>query len=159
MIKTAHNMTNHWLFWGFWVMANALASFMWGSIVLSAIPAAFAGMLLGIVVFILVYGTLDAYLIKQNLSRWHDALRRSVYIKAGLQLMNVFLAFGWPASPELWAGIISVGITQDRLGIAQNHYPFGFALLNTLLTGAILSLMVAALTAIIFFIRKKHESR
>lgn len=146
-------MRNHWLFWGFWVLVNALASFTWGSIVVNSVPLAFAGMLVGIVIFILIYGSVDAYLLKQGYTQLHNALRRSVFIKAGLQLMNGFLIFGWPLSPELWAGIISVGITDDRLGISQIHHPFAFALLNTLLTGAILSLLVAVLTAVIFAIR------
>ncbi|SUD92118.1 hypothetical protein [Psychrobacter phenylpyruvicus] len=146
-------MKNHWLFWGFWVLVNALASFIWGSMLLRPIPSAFAGMLLGIAIFILIYGSLDAYLLKRGYTQLHNALRRSVFIKAGLQFMNLFLIFGWPIAPELWAGIISVGITNDHLGISQNLYPFLFALLNTIFTGAILSLLVAVLTAVIFAIR------
>lgn len=146
-------MKNHWLFWGFWVLVNALASFAWGSMLVNPIPSAFAGMLLGIAIFILIYGSLDAYLLKRSYTELHNALRRSVFIKAGLQFMNLFLIFGWPIAPELWSGIISVGITDDHLGISQNHHPFFFALLNTIFTGAILSLLVAALTAVIFAIR------
>ncbi len=146
-------MKNHWLFWGFWILVNALASFVWGSMLLNPIFSAFAGMFLGIIVFILIYGSIDAYLLKQGYTQLHNALRRSVFIKAGLQFMNLFLIFGWPIAPEIWAGIISVGITDDHLGINQNHHPFFFALLNTLFTGAILSLLVAVLTAVIFAIR------
>ncbi|WP_296205875.1 hypothetical protein [Psychrobacter sp. UBA3962] len=146
-------MKNHWLFWGFWVLVNALASFTWGSLLVNPIPSAFAGMLLGIAIFILIYGSLDAYLLKRGYTELHNALRRSVFIKAGLQFLHIFLIFGWPIAPELWAGIISVGITDDYLGINQNHHPFFFALLNTIFTGAILSLLVATLTAVIFAIR------
>lgn len=150
-------MKNHWLFWGFWILVNALASFTWGSMLLKPIPSAFAGMLLGIAIFILIYGLVDAYLVKQDYIQLHNALRRGVFIKAGLQFMNLFLIFGWPIAPELWAGIISVGITDDHLGISQNHHPFFFALLNTIFTGAILSLLVAALTAVIFAIRVRTK--
>ena len=147
-------MQNHWLFWGFWVCVNALSSFGWGSIVVGSSLVALMGMLVGIAVFIVFYGLVDAYLLKQGYSRIHNALRRSVYIKAGLQLLNAFIFFGWPVSPELWSGIVAVGITDQRLGISQTHQPFWFALLNTLLTGALLSLLVALLTFIIFLLNR-----
>lgn len=150
-------MQNHWLFWGFWVLVNALASFGWGSIVVGSSLVALTGMLVGIAVFIIVYGSIDAYLLKQGYSRIHNALRRSVYIKAGLQLLNAFIFFGWPISPELWSGIIAVGITDEHLGISQNHQPFWFALLNTLITGALLSLLVGLLTVLIYLIRNRSS--
>ena len=150
-------MQNHWLFWGFWVLINALSSFGWGSIVVGSSLVALVGMLVGIAVFIVFYGSVDAYLLKQGYSRMHNALRRSVYIKAGLQLLNASIFLGWPVSPELWSGMIAVGITEQRLGISQTHQPFWFALLNTLITGALLSLLVGLLTVLIYLIRNRSS--
>ena len=152
-------MQNHWLFWGFWVLVNALSSFGWGSIVVGSSLVALVGMLVGIAVFIVFYGSVDAYLLKQGYSRMHNALRRSVYIKAGLQLLNASIFLGWPVSPELWSGMIAVGITEQRLGISQTHQPFWFALLNTLITGALLSLLVTLLTAIIYLLNRNRSKR
>ena len=150
-------MQNHWLFWGFWVLINALSSFGWGSIVVGSSLVALVGMLVGIAVFIVFYGSVDAYLLRQGYSRMHNALRRSVYIKAGLQLLNASIFLGWPVSPELWSGMIAVGITEQRLGISQTHQPFWFALLNTLITGALLSLLVGLLTVLIYLIRNRSS--
>lgn len=152
-------MQNHWLFWGFWVLINALSSFGWGSIVVGSSLVALVGMLVGIAVFIVFYGSVDAYLLRQGYSRMHNALRRSVYIKAGLQLLNASIFLGWPVSPELWSGMIAVGITEQRLGISQTHQPFWFALLNTLITGALLSLLVTLLTAIIYLLNRNRSKR
>lgn len=151
-------MQNHWLFWGFWVLVNALSSFGWGSLVVGTSIVALMGMLLGIAVFIVIYGSIDAYLIKQGYSRIHNALRRSVYIKAGLQLLNALIFFSWPVSPELWSGIVAVSITEERLGISQINQPFWFALLSTLLTGALLSLLVGLLTAIIYLAKRSRDN-
>ncbi|WP_019672100.1 hypothetical protein [Psychrobacter lutiphocae] len=147
-------MKNHWLFWGFWVLLNALASFVWGNLVLASKVPALLGMLAGIAVFIVVYGLVDAYFIKKGYLKLHQALRRSVYIKAVLQLLNIFVIFGISISLELWAGIISVGITDKYLGINQMLQPFGFAFINTLLTGTILSLVVSVLAGFILLLRR-----
>ncbi|PNK60740.1 hypothetical protein [Psychrobacter sp. FDAARGOS_221] len=145
---------NHWLFWGFWILINALTSFIWGSLLVNSALWALLGMLLGIMVFIVIYGAVDHYFIKHNHLNVHRALRRSVFIKAGLQLLNVFVLIGFSVSPEIWAGIIAVGITDEILGINQIQHPFLFALLSTLFTGALLSLLVAALTAIIALVKR-----
>lgn len=147
-------MKNHWAFWIFWVSANAVASFIWGNLVISPSLPSVAGMMLGIAVFIIVYAVIDHYLMTHKHHQLHQSLRKSVYIKAGLQILNLGLLVGLMVSPELWAGIMSTGFTQQTLGIQPNIAPFFFTLINTLITGGLLSLMVAALTILLAFASK-----
>lgn len=138
-------MKNNWAFWGFWVSINAVASFIWGNIVVSPSLSSITGMLLGILFYIVAYSAIDGYLQHRH-SHLQQALRKGVYIKAALQLLNLALFFELLIAPELWAGIVSVSLTQEVLGLQQTTQPFLFSLTNTILTGALLSLMVLAIS-------------
>ena len=138
-------MKNNWAFWGFWVSINAVASFIWGNIVVSPSLSSVTGMLLGILFYIVAYSAIDGYL-QQRHSHLQHSLRKGVYIKAALQLLNLALFFELLIAPELWAGIASVSFTQEVLGLQQTTQPFLFSLTNTILTGALLSLIVLAIS-------------
>lgn len=138
-------MKNHWAFWGFWISINAVASFIWGNIVISPSLPSVTGMLLGILFYIVVYSAIDGYL-QHHHNHLQQALRKGVYIKAALQLLNLALFFELLIAPELWAGIASVSFTQEVLDLQQTTQPFLFSLTNTILTGALLSLMVVVIS-------------
>ena len=152
------NLT-HWRFWTFWVCVNAIASFGWG-IALGHGTAYVLGMVVGIAIFIVAYALLDAYLLKNGLKKWHDALKLGVYIKAGLQLLNLGIFIDLMISPEIWAGILALMVVGDGFdigfGIDSDTYPFWFALASTLMTGAILSLIVGVLTQLIKLFKNKN---
>lgn len=74
-------------------------------------------MVLGILLYIVLYALVDKALLAHNHLQSHHALRKSVYIKAGLQLLNIGLLLGLPISLELWTGSMSLHITDDLLGI------------------------------------------
>ncbi len=153
-------MRNHWLFWSFWVIVNALAGYVWGTLLMAPTTLGpIAGMLLGTAIFIVAYALIDKYLITHRYQNWHQALRKGVYIKAALQLLNFTLLLKVPIVPELWAGGISISMVTDILGINSRAQPFLFALTNTLLTGLLLSMMVAAISFIVGITSKAKQAK
>lgn len=145
-------MQNHWLFWGFWVSVNAIASYAWGVLLITPTVASMGGMLLGILIFIITYAVFDQYLLNKNHLRWHNALRKGVFTKAALQLLNLSVFINLPLAPEFWAGMASIFISSNVLVLSERDYPFLFTLVNTLLTGFFLSLMVAVISLIFWLI-------
>ena len=141
-------------FWTFWVVVNAIASFVWGAVLHNNI----LGMLVGIACFVVVYTLLDSYLLKHH-RKAHKALITGVYIKAGLQLFNIaiFSNLNIPMIPEVIAGILTLTILEPIINSDQQ--PFLFALLATLLTGFFLSLMVGVISLIVGFIQSKRLSK
>ena len=151
-------MQNHWVFWGFWVSVNAIASYLWSLLAITPSLASMGGMLLGILIFIMVYAMFDRYLVNHNHLSWHHALRKGVFTKAGLQLLNLTLLLNLPLSPEFWAGMASVSISSNLLDLSDTASPFLFTLVNALLTGFFLSLMVAVIS-LIFWLMSNAKAK
>ncbi len=154
-------MTKHWLnntlFWAFWVSVNAIASLIWGNILLTTALPNVAGMVVGILLFIVFYSLVDGYLAQHNHFDMLASLKMGVYIKAGLQLLNAAFMISPFIVPEVVAGIISLTMTQDWLHMSENHDPFWFSLANTLITGALLSLLVGLISGLVLLIRKQSS--
>ena len=141
-------------FWTFWVIVNAIASFVWAIIFNQSIPY-ILGMVVGVACFIVAYTLLDGYLIKYQHQTAHKALITGVYIKAGLQLLNIGMLFSLPIAPEMWAGIGAIGIVEQLVNI--NQQPFLYALLATLLTGFLLSLLVGVISLVVGLIQSRSS--
>ena len=143
-------------FWTFWVVVNAIASFVWAIVFNQSTPY-ILGMVVGVACFIMAYTLFDGYLLKHQHRQAHKALITGVYIKAGLQLLNIVTFISLPIAPEMWAGIGAVAIVEQLVNIHQQ--PFLYALLATLLTGFFLSLMVGVISLIVGFIQSKRLSK
>ena len=143
-------------FWTFWVLVNAIASFVWAIFLDQSTPY-ILGMLVGIACFIVAYTLIDGYLLKYQHKTAHQALITGIYIKAGLQLLNLGWFASLPIAPEIWAGMGAIGILNPFIN--PNQQPFLFALLATLLTGFFLSLMVGIISLVVGLIQSKGQSK
>ena len=144
-------MQLRWSFWILWVVVNAVASFFW-AVFLGNSLSYLAGILTGIACFIVFYTFVDGYLAKHQHFAGQRALVRGVYIKAGLQLLNLLAINDLsPFIPEVWAGSAAIMLV-DKLIYESDS--FLFALLTTLLTGAFLSVIVGAISVAIWAIIK-----
>ncbi|MBV7435207.1 hypothetical protein KRX19_09250 [Cardiobacteriaceae bacterium TAE3-ERU3] len=140
-------MQLRWSFWILWVIVNAITSFFWAVFLGNSLPY-LAGILSGVVCFIVFYTLLDGYLAKHQHFSGQRALVRGVYIKAGLQVLNLFAINNLPPFiPEIWAGSAAIMLV-DKL--VHESDSFLFALLTTLLTGAFLSVIVGAISLVIW---------
>ena len=142
-------------FWSFWVVVNAIASFIWAIILDNSIPY-ILGMLVGVACFIVAYTLFDGYLLKQQHKTAHKALVRGVHIKAGLQLLNFGMFINLSIAPEMWVGLGAISILDPFISI---HQPFLFARLATLLTGFLLSIMVGVISLVVGLIQSKRLSK
>ncbi|WP_230657082.1 hypothetical protein [Psychrobacter sp. I-STPA10] len=143
-------------FWTFWVVVNAIASFVWAIFLDNSIPY-ILGMLVGIACFVVAYTLLDGYLLKHQHKTAHKALITGVYIKAGLQLLNFGFFIQMPIIPEIWAGAAAMTLLESFIN--PNNQPFLFALLATLLTGFFLSLLVGVISLIVGLVQSKGQSK
>lgn len=144
-------MQLRWSFWILWVIVNAIASFFWAVLLHNSLPY-LAGILSGVACFIVFYTLIDGYLTKHQHFAGQRALVRGVYIKAGLQILNL-LAFNDLINfiPEVWAGSAATMLVNELI---YDTTSFLFALLTTLLTGALLSVIVGAISVVIWAITK-----
>ena len=147
-------MQANWKFWTFWVVVNAIASFIWAIILDNSIPY-ILGMLVGVACFIVAYTLFDGYLLKQQHKTAHKALVRGVHIKAGLQLLNFGMLINLPIAPEMWAGIVATDIVEQLVYI--NQQPFLYALLATLFTGFFLSLIVGVISLVVGLVQSRSS--
>ncbi len=147
-------MNKRWGFWTLWVSISAIASLIWGITFIDNFWPSIGGMLAGIGCFIVFYTLLDDFARKNQWYQFTKALQKAIYIKAGLQILNftVFVEhdFAIYLSPEFWAGM---GATYVFLatGLDSNN-PFLLNLIMTLVTGALLSLLVGIISLIILFL-------
>lgn len=148
----------HWGFWIFWVLVNAIASFVWAIVLEQSMPY-ILGMLVGIGCFVVAYTLLDGYLLKHQLKTAHKALITGVYIKAGLQLLNIGVLsnINIPMVPEVLAGVVTFATLEPIINSVQQ--PFLYALLATLLTGFFLSLLVGVISLVVGLVQSKGQSK
>ena len=147
-------MKLRWPFWILWVIVNALASLFWAVFLGNSLPY-FAGIVSGIACFIIFYTLLDGYLSKHQHFAAQRALGLGVYIKAGLQILNLFVLIDLPSLiPEVWAGAAASLLISELIDISDS---FSFALLTTLLTGAFLSVLVAMISLLVWVYPQKNH--
>lgn len=144
-------MNKRWGFWTFWVSINAIAAFAWGFLISDNLWSFIGGMLVGISCFIVFYTLLDDFARKNGWHKFIAALQKGVYIKAGLQVLNlaVIIPISPLVSPEVLAGMGGLSVTESVLDMNQ---PFLLSFITTLITGALLSLLVGVISLIVLFI-------
>ncbi|MDN6275108.1 hypothetical protein [Psychrobacter sp.] len=114
------------------------------------------GMAAGIGYFIIFYTLLDDFARKKQWHRFIAALQKGIYIKAGLQVVNLAMPIARFVSPEILAGMAAVYIAE-RLGL-DYHQPFLSSFVMTLVTGAILSLGVGVISFIILLVSSRKAN-
>lgn len=148
-------MRKRWGFWTFWVGINALASFVWGIALSINTLASLSAMVLGVGCFIVFYTLIDDFARKKSWHQFTTSLQKGVFIKAGLQLLNLAIPISPFIAPEVWAGIGGLHISE--IFWSDNTQPFLFTFTATLITGAILTLFVAAISLLISLISKPKK--
>ncbi|MGO2121233.1 MULTISPECIES: hypothetical protein [unclassified Psychrobacter] len=146
-------MNKRWGFWTLWVCISAIAGFVWGVALNGNSWLSIGGMVAGIGCFIVFYTLLDDFARKHQLHRFIAALQTGVYIKAGLQVLNLAMPIAPFISPEILAGIAASYIAE-LLGL-DYHQPFLSSLVMTLITGALLSLCVGVISLIVLLVSNK----
>lgn len=156
-------MNKRWGYWTFWVGVSAIASFVWGlQIADKDFWPSVGGMLAGIGCFIVFYTLFDDFARKNQWHQFIAALQKGIYIKAGLQIINLVVLVVPGVyifiSPECWAGSGALYIT-DLLGVPSNNYSFLFNFVMTLVTGALLSFLVAIISVIVLLMSKPKKKK
>ena len=146
-------MNKRWGFWTLWVCISAVAGFVWGVALNDNSWLSIAGMVSGIGCFIIFYTLLDDFARKNQWDRFIAALQKGVYIKAGLQILNLVTPIFPFISPEILAGVAAIYIVE-LLGL-DFHQPFLSSFAMTLITGALLSLCVGVISLIILLVSNK----
>ena len=147
-------MNKRWGFWTLWVCISAIAGFVWGVALSGNSWLSIAGMAAGIGCFIVFYTLLDDFARKHQWHRFITALQKGVYIKAGLQILNLAMPIFPFISPEILAGIAASYIVE-LLGL-DVHQPFLSSFVMTLITGALLSLCVGVISLIVLLVSNKN---
>ena len=147
-------MSKRWGFWTLWVCISAIAGFVWGVALNGNSWLSIGGMVAGICCFIVFYTLLDDFARKHQWHRFITALQKGVYVKAGLQILNLAMPIFPFISPEILAGVAASYIVEV-LGL-DFHQPFLLSLVMTLITGALLSLFVGVISLIILLISNKE---
>lgn len=146
-------MNKRWGFWTLWVGISAIAGFVWGVILNGNSWLSIAGMVAGVSCFIVFYTLLDDFAYKNQWHRFITALQKGVYVKAGLQILNLAMPIAPFVSPEILAGVAASYIVE-LLGL-DFHQPFLSSFVMTLITGALLSLCVGVISLIILLVSNK----
>ena len=147
------SMNKRWGFWTLWVCISAIAGFIWGIILNNGSWLSIGGMASGISCFIVFYTLLDDFARKKQWHRFIAALQTGVYIKAGLQILNLAMPIAPFISPEILAGMAASSIAEF-LGL-DYHQPFLSSFVMTLITGALLSLCVGVISLIVLLVSNK----
>ena len=146
-------MNKRWGFWTLWVCISAVAGFVWGVALNDNSWLSIAGMGSGIGCFIVFYTLLDDLARKNQWHRFIAALQKGIYIKAGLQILNLVTPIFPFISPEILAGVAAIYIVE-LLGL-DFHQPFLSSFVMTLITGTLLSLCVGVISLIILLVSNK----
>lgn len=134
------------LFWTIVVVFNAALCFGFGLMVSNDLMS-ILGMLTGIVCFIVFYTFVDYTLLANQKYLWHKVLRQSSIIRSFFQIF-ILLNF----SIEFFCGILALSLLEV---LFDNGLPLFFhSFLATLITGALLSIIVVLLSLMCFGIRK-----
>ncbi|MBH0094814.1 hypothetical protein I6E61_00235 [Psychrobacter sp. NZS113] len=147
-------MNKRWGFWTLWVCISAVAGFVWGVALNDNSGLSIAGMASGIGCFIIFYTLLDDFSRKNQWHRSIAALQKGVYVKAGLQILNLAMPIFPFISPEILAGVAASYIVE-LLGLGF-HQSFLSSFAMTLITGTLLSLCVGVISLIILLISNKE---
>ena len=147
-------MNKRWGFWTLWVCISAIAGFLWGVMLSGDLWPSIAGMMSGIGCFIVFYTLLDDFARKHQWHRFIAALQKGVYIKAGLQILNLAIPIFPFISPEILAGIAANSIVKF-LGL-DFQQSFLSKFFMTLTTGALLSLCVGVISLIVLLVSNKN---
>ncbi|MBF0657624.1 hypothetical protein IPZ60_02595 [Psychrobacter sp. NG25] len=147
-------MNKRWGFWTLWICISAIAGFVWGVVLNGNSWLSIAGMVAGVSCFIVFYTLLDDFARKNQWHRFITALQKGVYVKAGLQILNLAMPIFPFISPEILAGVAASYIVE-LLGL-DFHRPFLSSFVMTLITGALLSLFVGVISLIVLLISNKN---
>lgn len=112
-------------------------------------------MVLGVGCFIVFYALIDDFARKRSWHQFTASLQKGVFIKAGLQLLNLAIPISPFIAPEVWAGIGGLYIAETFW--SDNTQPFLFTFTATLITGTNLTLFVAAISLLISLISKPKK--
>lgn len=134
------------LFWTAVVLFNAVLCFAFGLMV-SHDFLSILGMIVGIGCFIAFYTFVDYKLWTKQKQLWRNALRQSGLIRGCFQI-SVLSHF----SIEFFCGFLALCFLEVLFG--GNIPLFWHSLLATLLTGALLSVMLGIICLICFWIAK-----
>ena len=143
-------------------MVNATSCIFWALSLNSSLPY-ILGMCVGILIFILLYIAVDDYLLKNHPHYVHQALVTAIYIKAGLQLIIIPTMF-FPISIETLIGAVSLDFSKSLMGsyVFNTANPsatslFLFALIATMLTGLLLSILVWIISFITMVVQSYRQ--
>lgn len=150
-------MKKRWGFWTFWVSINAFAGFIWSLIVTVNTLSSFSGKVLGVICFIIFYTLIDDYARQRNWQQFIISLQKAVYIKAGLQFLNLLLVISLFISPEFIAGL--GGLCAAESLWSESAQPLLFTFTATIVTGTLLSLLVAVITFTVSLLSKPNNEK
>ncbi|MCW9717189.1 hypothetical protein [Avibacterium sp. 21-599] len=136
-------------FWTAVVLFNTAVCFFFG-LLISSHPMSILGMCIGVLCFIAFYTFVDYHLLIKQKLRWHKALRRSALIRGGLQIAVLL-----HVSIEFWCGFLALALLEVLFGSSLPLFLHSF--LATLLTGLFLSVILAILCVICFFLAKPKK--
>ena len=145
-------------------MVNATSCIFWALSLNSSLPY-ILGMCVGILIFILLYIAVDDYLLKNHPPYTHQALVTAIYIKAGLQLI-IIPTMLFPISIETLIGAVSLDVAESFMGsyVINIANPsalslFLFALIATLFTGLLMSMLVWIISFITMVVQSYRLSK
>lgn len=124
-----------WLKWILLVSASAIASFAAALLSGHSSAAHIAGMICGIVTFIVIYTLIDGWADANAMARFRKSLRIGVLVKIALELIPAI---------EVGIGIMVVQVVES-LGIKN---VFSATYLKTIATGALLSCVVGLIACL-----------
>jgi hypothetical protein len=130
---------------------SAMPSFFWGFAITNG---RFAGMILGIMVFVVGYTLLD-YRTASRPFRQRKTIRRTLRIAYGTRIA-ISILFPLGMYLDLICGMLSISVTQSVMGFEfsdSGPASFGASFVTTLVQGIVLNLVLGMYAAVVFTVQ------